>query len=98
MDRSIDTDNGGGDWQIDSNLKTLLLTIDGSDVGGDDYIEGNGGNDMVRGGFGQDDIIGGSSALIFGLRDSHLKSGQMVAMCSSAAMVRWWPATTMEQQ
>ena len=68
VDRSIDTDNGGGDWQIDSNLKTLLLTIDGSDVGGDDYIEGNGGNDMVRGGFGQDDIIGGSSS-IFSLKD-----------------------------
>jgi Ca2+-binding RTX toxin-like protein len=63
VDRNISSSNTGGEWSIHSNLKTLLLTVVGSDIGGDDYIEGNGGNDMIRGGLGQDDIIGGSSSL-----------------------------------
>ena len=66
VDRNISNVNNGGAWSIHSNLNTLLRSIDGSDVGGDDYIEGNGSDDMIRGGFGQDDIIGGSSSL-FGL-------------------------------
>ena len=44
-------------------LSSLLSTIPGSDVGGDDYVEGNGGEDLIFGGFGQDDLIGGSSDL-----------------------------------
>ena len=44
-------------------LATLLTTETGSDLGGDDYIEGNGGNDLIFGGLGQDDIVGGSSSL-----------------------------------
>ncbi|PLW82817.1 hypothetical protein CWI75_09650 [Kineobactrum sediminis] len=44
-------------------IVALVTDIDGADVGGDDYIEGNGGDDTIYGGLGQDDIVGGSSAL-----------------------------------
>jgi Ca2+-binding RTX toxin-like protein len=43
-------------------LAPLLVTVAGSDIGGDDYIEGNGGNDLIYGGLGQDDLVGGSSS------------------------------------
>jgi Ca2+-binding RTX toxin-like protein len=47
-------------------LSALSEPIPGSDIGGDDYVEGNGGNDTIYGGLGQDDLIGGNSSL-FGL-------------------------------
>jgi Ca2+-binding RTX toxin-like protein len=47
-------------------LASLTESIEGSDIGGDDYIEGNGGDDTIYGGLGQDDLIGGNSTL-FGL-------------------------------
>jgi Ca2+-binding RTX toxin-like protein len=47
-------------------LSALLGEIEGSDIGGDDYVEGNGGDDTIYGGLGQDDLIGGNSSL-FGL-------------------------------
>ncbi len=48
---------------VNGQLAALSSTIAGSDVGGDDYVEGNGGGDEIYGGAGQDDIIGGSSSL-----------------------------------
>jgi len=47
-------------------LGSLTEVIGDSNIGGDDYIEGNGGDDTIYGGLEQDDIIGGSSTL-FGL-------------------------------
>jgi len=48
------------------DLVALSGSTTGSDIGGDDYVEGNGGNDTIYGGLGQDDLIGGNSTL-FGL-------------------------------
>jgi Ca2+-binding RTX toxin-like protein len=44
-------------------LLPLSEPVEGSDIGGDDYVEGNGGGDLIYGGLGQDDLIGGSSTL-----------------------------------
>jgi Ca2+-binding RTX toxin-like protein len=51
---------------------TTLETANGSDAGGDDYIEGNGGADTIYGGLGQDDLIGGNS-FMFGLGTPDLR-------------------------
>ena len=66
-----DTLHGDG-LLADDGIETLAATIEGSDVGGDDYIEGNGGGDTIYGGLGQDDIVGGSSSL-FNLDGSDLR-------------------------